>query len=190
MGNKFGLDKLKQEFEKTKQNLPKKIADESRSFFIKSFSNQGFTDNNLEKWPARSKNSKKSTKEILTKTGRLKRSIRISVGYQKAVLSTDVPYAKIHNEGGEIYKKASTKVLHFKKVDEYRKMGKNGKMTSFMGAKFSKKRGAHYAQKVKIGEHTIHMPKRHFMGRSRTLDKRINLLIKKEIERTFKMSRK
>jgi phage gpG-like protein len=112
MGNKFGLDKLKQEIGKLQVTLPKKLADESRAHFIKSFESQGFTNQSLQKWPEvqrrtpetnaykypKKKNLSRRTKEILVKTGRLKRSPRIvSISKNSAVITSDVPYAKYLN---------------------------------------------------------------------------------------------
>jgi len=109
----------------------------------------------------------------LVKTGKLRRSIKVSrANWTRVVVgSYGVAYAQIHNEGGEISKSASSTVIHFKRVDELRKMSKNGKLTSFMGSNFSMSRGSHCAEHVSIGTHARHVPKRQSIGRSQRLEK-------------------
>ena len=56
--------------------------------------------NSREVWKKRKKADKGS---LMVRSGRLKRSIRkISEGDYFVYVGTDVPYAKVHNEGGEI----------------------------------------------------------------------------------------
>ena len=97
-----------------------------------------------------------------------------------------MPYANIHNKGGEISHKERASVLNFKKVDQYRPMGKNGKMTSFMGARFSSKKGASFSQKVSIGAYKTKMPKREFLGKSQRLTINIKSTIIKEMNLSLK----
>ena len=145
--NKFKLGELKQKFEQLKQRLPKKVSDESRSFFMKSFAQGAFTDESLQKWPEvdrrtagtnaykypKGKGLSRRTKPIMVRTGRLRNSIRITqLSFNRSVIATDVPYANYLNQG------------------------------------------------------TKYIKKRKFMGRSKTLDRRVNALIKKEIRALFK----
>lgn len=72
--------------------------------FVRSFANQGFTDSTLEKWKPRKRDSRlergKPNRAILVKSGRLRRSLRRQkLGKYGVVILTDVPYAKIHNDG-------------------------------------------------------------------------------------------
>lgn len=113
--NKFHLGKITQDFNKLKQQLPKKIADESRSYFMKSFPQNGFNqDGSVQKWKEvdrrtpgtnaykypKNKKLSRRTKPILVATGRLQRSIRITqLSWNRSVIATDVPYAKYHNKG-------------------------------------------------------------------------------------------
>ncbi len=113
--NKFHLEKLKQDFDKLKKQLPKKIADESRSYFMKSFPQGGFNqDGSVQKWKEvdrripgtnaykypKTKGTSRRTKPILVRTGRMQRSIRITqLSFNRSVIATDVPYAKYHNKG-------------------------------------------------------------------------------------------
>lgn len=160
MASKWGLKEKLASLQKMKSTLPTVLGNRIKNFTLEAFRKQGFTDSGFTKWKPRKKN-KDAGRAILVKTGKLRRSIKVSrANWTRVVVgSYGVAYAQIHNEGGEISKSASSTVIHFKRVDELRKMGKNGKLTSFMGSKFSKKRGSHFAQKVSIGAHSINMPK-------------------------------
>ena len=178
MASKWGLKEKLASLQKMKSTLPTVLGKRIKNFTLEAFRKQGFTDSGFTKWKPRKKN-KDAGRAILVKTGKLRRSIKVSrANWTRVVVgSYGVAYAQIHNEGGEISKSASSTVIHFKRVDELRKMGKNGKLTSFMGSKFSKKRGSHFAQKVSIGAHSINMPKRQFIGRSQRLERELKGII-------------
>jgi phage gpG-like protein len=74
----------------------------AKNHFTKSFANQGFTNEHLEAWKQRKASSRKQrSRAILVQTGRLRRSINSRrSGKFQVTISTDVPYAKVHNEGG------------------------------------------------------------------------------------------
>ncbi len=119
--NKFHLGTVKFRYNKLKQQLPKKVADESRSFFMKGFRDGGFNqDGIVEKWQEvdrrkpdknaykypKQKGLSRRTKPILVRTGRLRNSIRItSISFGRSVIRSDVPYARYHNQGTKYIKK-------------------------------------------------------------------------------------
>lgn len=75
--------------------------------FKQNFRAQGFVDEDVRKWtPRRTKDrneSRRGKRNILVQTGRLRRSIRVvGKGPNRVTIGTDVPYARIHNEGGTI----------------------------------------------------------------------------------------
>lgn len=84
---------------------------DAKNHFVKSFRNQGFEDDSIQKWQPRkgeiigngiAKVRKKdlSSRAILVKSGDLKRSVRvIRKSYRTIVLGSDLPYAQIHNDG-------------------------------------------------------------------------------------------
>lgn len=78
------------------------IGNEARNFFVANFRKQGFDDKSVEKWTPRKKQEKRAGRNILVKSGDLRRSIRVK-GYSKTKLSillaTDLKYASVHNFG-------------------------------------------------------------------------------------------
>jgi phage gpG-like protein len=104
--NQFGFDKVIANMERAKAEIPPIIANLSQNFFVESFNKQGFTYNGLQAWKQRV-STKDAGRAILVKSGRLKRAVGNSVQeatFEKIRLGvslSDVPYAQIHNEGGE-----------------------------------------------------------------------------------------
>jgi phage gpG-like protein len=68
--------------------------------FTKSFSDGGFTDESLERWKPRKRSERGKSRAILVKSGRLRRSLRSRrLGNLAVKIMTDVPYARVHNNG-------------------------------------------------------------------------------------------
>ena len=170
-----------------KADLPDAIGLMAKQHFQGNFTRQGFDDTKWVESKRRTsgKGRDKTRATLSGKTGMLKKSIHVDKAtWNKIVIATDrLAYAKIHNEGGTINKKESTKVLHFRSVEmDYNKKTK----THGKGTKFSTYKRAHYSQKVNIGAHSIVIPKRQYMGDSPMLMARINKLITNTINKAFK----
>jgi phage gpG-like protein len=70
---------------------------QSLDFYKRSFTNEGFTDNSLKRWPRR---KIQRSWPLLYKTGNLKNSLKIIIrGENYFVIGTDVSYAPYHNNG-------------------------------------------------------------------------------------------
>lgn len=70
--------------------------------YKQSFIDEGFTDESLEKWTKRKRTerSRGGNRGILTKTGRLRRSlVAKKMGRYAVRINSNVPYANVHNEG-------------------------------------------------------------------------------------------
>lgn len=185
MGNKFKLDEVQKKFQQLKKVLPKEIGTEAKNFFQDNFRKQGFEDSSIKSWKPRKHDKGSSVgRRILTKTGRLQGSIRITTAtFNKITIGTNVPYAKIHNEGGTINRAASSRDIHFKNFDGFKNV--RGKKTVVMGLVMSKKRGSTKTKNVSIPAYKITMPKREFMGRSRNLENKLRKKIDSQIKEVF-----
>jgi phage gpG-like protein len=180
-GKKFDFsDKLKK-FKQLKKELPIITGEESVKFFQDSFRRQGFLNQTVEKWAPR---KSKRRGAILVKSGRLRRDIqRGYTSWNRTVIKTSVPYAKVHNEGF----KGIVKV----KTHQRGEFGKRKVGTGTYSIKTKKERKR--TEKYKTGSKTIEgyskmvtIPKRQFMGRSRKLDIKIKTTIVKEMDKLFK----
>jgi len=117
-----------------------------------------------EPWKPRKRKDRGS---LMVRTGRLKRSIKkISSGTGYVIIGTDVPYAKIHNEGGK-----TTKTVYVKKHTRQR------------GGRNSKSQGK---SMIEVKSHSrkmnLSLPQRRFMGKSRALELKLQLHLKKNVK--------
>lgn len=79
--------------------IPNKAAVIAVNFSKERFVKKNWLDNREHPW----RKTKKRKGSTLIKSGRLKRSIRKAhVGADYAIVGTDVPYARINNDGGTI----------------------------------------------------------------------------------------
>ena len=144
----------------------RKLVDEAGITALR-FSKQRFRQKNWvdkgmpENWEKRKRKARGS---ILVRSGRLKRSIRvISKGRFYVQIGTDVPYAKIHNEGGRISKTVKVR-SHTRK-----RSGRDG------------------SGSIKVRSHQRKMnttiPQRQFIGSSKALADKIEKKLKKKIDK-------
>lgn len=95
-GRKLASD-LKKQFTKA----IRECAAAMQAHYKGSFKKQGYADG-VSKWQSR-KNNRDEGRAILIESGDLRRSIKAKVsGSRSIIISSDVEYAKIHNEGGNI----------------------------------------------------------------------------------------
>lgn len=155
-----------------KHELLEKIGFDAQQFCARSFRRQGLYKDNA--WPARVapslagifadanepgngaiKTRRLDTRPALIDKGRLSRSITYQVEGNKVVVGTNVPYAKIHNEGGTStqlrhnYESFDQKIDKFVRVD-MKDFGDDAKM-NVLGLK-------------KADSLTTKVPKRQFLG--------------------------
>ncbi|ECL8857196.1 phage virion morphogenesis protein [Salmonella enterica] len=88
----------------------------------------------------------------LSDTGHLQRSVTTAYDARSAVIGTNVVYARLHQLGGTVKRRARDVIL-------YRRVDEHGKLT----AGFVEKRQASYVQKTRIGDHTATYPARPFL---------------------------
>lgn len=168
--DKFNFDKVVKSLEHKKRDVPLLLGNLTKNHFLQeNFDRQQF---NGEKWvePQRKKKkggSSRNRSATLVQSSRLRRALINSLKaatWEKILIQiNDVKYAGIHNYGGMIEKRERSAVVHFSK-----------------SGRFSKKKKANYAQKVSIGEHSIKMPKRQYIGNDPKLKKKQLDLILRE----------
>ena len=86
-------------------SLPKVVGVIATQHFTEGFRRGGFVDKTFEPWkPRKNDKPKDKGRAILVKTGSLRKAIRVIESNPKRVVVgvTDIPYAKLHNEGGTI----------------------------------------------------------------------------------------
>jgi len=93
----FKLPATIRQFKSKKSILPRQVGNVAKNHFLGSFRDAGFTDRTLQRW----ENKQKGGSSNLTKSGKLRRSIRVKTAtFARTVIGTaQVVYAAIHNFG-------------------------------------------------------------------------------------------
>ncbi|ROH98295.1 hypothetical protein EGI16_21700 [Chryseobacterium sp. G0240] len=131
------------------------------NFSKERFVQKNWIDRSREAWKPRKRPARGS---ILVRSGRLKRSIRkLSQGSYYVYIGTDVPYARIHNEGGQINKTANVKA-HTRRA----RAGRRGTGTQNV--------------KAHTRRMNVKIPKRQFLGESALLNRRIERFLSRELD--------
>lgn len=118
---------------------------------------------------------------ILVSTGNLRRSIKAQVGTDSITFRSDLPYAAIHNEGGDI--KVTARMKRFFWAKYYSAVGgfrrrKDGSL-SRSKAQVQLSTEAEFWQHLalmKVGS-TIRIPRRQFLGTSPELEQSVTRII-------------
>lgn len=155
--------------------LPKQAKDLGIQFFKSRFRAQGWLGESFKPWAKRKKKDKRRPgRNILMDRGKLRNSIRAVISGDTITFGSDVPYAKIHNEGGTISHAEGKRIITHKVYKSGKRKGKVLFHQNNAKATFSKK--------VDVGSYKIQMPKRKFMGNSAHL----NNIIKRKMETSVK----
>lgn len=81
------------------KNILRDIRVEMADEFDQNFERQAFFS---EKWQRRKSPIRNNGRAILTDTGQLRSSIKSRVTEKSVIFYSELPYAEIHNDGGEI----------------------------------------------------------------------------------------
>jgi phage gpG-like protein len=133
MGIIQAMKVLAQELKQLQRDAPRYIGELGVNHFNENFQRQGFVDDSLQPWDPRDPDRDEG-RAVLFKSGTLRRSIRVvRRSSEQVVWGTDVKYAKVHNEGGDIQVKAHLR--RGRKGDEHpiRAYMYRAKQRQFMG---------------------------------------------------------
>lgn len=148
-------------FRRVLERVPDIAGMEAVNHFKANFEKQGFDDKGVEKWEERQNQRSGKGRGILIKSSRLMNSIRIvRITRNSVVVGTDVPYGKIHNEGGEINQTVT--------VPSHTRRTRSGRST-------------------RVRSHQKHLditiPQRKYIGRSESLNYKISREIIRQLKR-------
>lgn len=155
---------------------------EARAYFLGAFEKQAWDGTN---WAARrpeqpNGNKRPSNKQrnLLVKTGTLRRSVRVIAMPGEVRVGTDVPYAKIHNEGGTINHPGGTPYIF---------TGKKGKVRRvFIRATTAARRESNGDYVKRTEPHGITIPARPFIRNSPILNAQIGNVLEADLKATIK----
>lgn len=156
--------------------------------FDRNFERQAFFS---EKWQRRKNSGRDNGRAILTQSGALRKSIQSRISGDSIVFYSDLPYAGIHNEGGEIKVTARMKRYFWHKymtvagvlVWARRKDGsmRHDKNTRTLSAEAD----FYKAMALKKTGSTIVIPKRQFLGVSPEVEKAVRDIIEGQLAEYF-----
>ena len=174
-----GMDKLV-------QNILRDVRVELSDEFDRNFSRQGFFG---EKWQRRKTPSARGDRAVLTDTGALRRGISSRISGNTITFYSDLPYAGIHNDGGEIRVMARMKRFFWAKYREtcgsfgYRKNGlrRQDKRNLQLTAEAEFWRSMALKKVVSV----IRMPRRQFLGTHPKLEQAVRSIIEENLEKAL-----
>jgi phage gpG-like protein len=170
--------------EEIKSKILNDVRVDLREAFDKNFEQKSFFG---EPWKTERRNPSAKGSLLLVK-GRLRNSIRARVVGDTIVFTSSVPYANIHNEGGEITVTAKMKRFFWAKYYENTKKikyKKNEKMTKG-SIKINEEAMFWRAMALKRPGDKVVIPSRRFIGKNEQVTAMINRVVKenlKEIEK-------
>lgn len=155
---------------KINKEFPAEIAAIAENFSKERFVQQNWLDKSPEPWKPLKRRRKKKNQHILVYTGRLKKSVhKIKVSDKQIIIGSDVPYAQIHNDGGNINAtvsvKSHTRNPHTRRTHTRLRNGRKEVIKEHTVREYVVKK---HSRKMNI---TI--PQRQFLGNSYTLEQRI-----------------
>lgn len=159
------------QFDRKFSDFPDIIAFSAEEYFRERFEQENWEGQSWQALkPSYAKKKKFGAGKILTGKGILKGSIwQSEVSPSRVTISaggSKAPYARIHNEGGVIQKKA-------RKENFVRNRYKKGPKSKAFGGMGLFKKGTTPGEGLSFKAHSVTMPKRQFMGPSATLNARI-----------------
>jgi len=167
------FDKWFKELEAAKQlvkKAPRIIANEALGFSLDRFREQAWHDRHREPWPDRKVDTGKA---LLNFSSHLVKSIRVvSVSDKIVIIGTYVPYAQIHNEGGETHPTVTEKMRKFAWY-----------MTKKDAKNADKWKALALTKKNKL---TVKIKKRQFLGNSEKFNRDLNDTFNKLFQKALK----
>ena len=170
------IDRTIDALNRAARTIPDKAGTLAVNFSKKRFVEQNWIDHATQTWKRRKERGRKrSARAVLTRTGRLRRSIRKGkVTDEYVIIETDVPYARIHNEG---FRGTVNVKVHKRSKYKNRKEG-----TGVYSVRSRKERtrtvrdttNTHWVQSHK---RRVNMPKRQYLGSSAVMNKQIQRMM-------------
>lgn len=170
--------------------LPRKVGVVAVNHFKQNFRDGGWLDNGLHPWKRTRRQEGTGTNAsrgpLLSGREHLMKSIQASTSPGQVSIETPVPYAAIHNDGGDIttHPTVTQRMRKFAWHMVYSLAGikGKGKLPKELPAEAGMWKGLALTKKRNITVHA-HIPRRQFMGDSAELRVKVNKLIKDSIER-------
>jgi phage gpG-like protein len=166
------LNEIARRLEQNQTRLVRAMAAQAITFSKQRFREKAWVDNRTEPWKKRKPGApREKGRTLLVDSGRLRDSIhRISITRNSAIIGTDVPYARIHNEGGMMHPHVTRKMRGFA-------------WKMYYATKQDKWKGLALTKKETLN---IRIPKRKFMGNSAVQNRQIKRVLTLQINKILR----
>lgn len=158
----------------------KDIQVEMSDEFDKNFERQAFFS---EKWQRRKSPVRDEGRAILTDTGALRKSIGSRTTENSITFFTSLPYAAIHNDGGEIVVTKRMKRFFWHKY--YEAIGEFGRRKDKRNARLDTEADFWMFMALKKAGSTIKIPRRRFLGTSPEVEKAVREIVEENLTEYF-----
>lgn len=181
------LRRMQKELKLLQKTLPQEVGNITRNNFLDNFRKEAF---NNEKWKPRLYDEGGKKRNLLVKSGALRRSIRVTVAQWGNVrVGSNMEYAQIHNEGGTTHPNVTPKMRKFAWAMYYKGRGKADKLEDSTRdsdiRKWRKETNAYSFWKAlaltKKTKLTVKIPRRQYMGKDPELEKQIIAQIERRL---------
>ena len=170
--------------------LPRKVGVVAVNHFKQNFRDAGWLDNGLHPWKRtrRQEGNGKDAKysPLTSRRNHMMRSIQASTSPGQVTIEDPVPYAAIHNDGGDIttHPTVTQRMRKYAWHMVYSLAGikGKGKIPKELPKEAEKWKGLALTRKSSITVHA-HIPQRQFMGDSAELRVKVNKLINDSIQK-------
>lgn len=169
---------MNENIQKIIKNILRDIAVDMKDEFDQNFERQAFFS---EAWQRRKSPIRDKGRAILTDTGQLRSSIHSRTTDNSVIFYTDLPYAEIHNDGGEIVVTKKMKGFFWHKY--YEATGAFGRKKD--GSRRNDKRTIQLSDEAEFWKFlalkkagtTIRIPRRRFLGTSPEVENSVRSII-------------
>lgn len=170
--------------------LPRKVGVTAVNHFRQNFRDAGFRDSGLKPWQKTKRQQGKGTDAAYTpltsRRNHLMRSTSFTTTPGTVTIENTVPYASIHNEGGDIntHPRVTERLRRYAWHMAYAIAGIRGKGTlpKELPREAAKWRAMALTKKQRLNVRA-HIPKRQFIGESKELADKINNIINLSLQR-------
>ena len=170
--------------------LPRAVGITAVNHFTQNFRDSGFRDGGLRPWQKTLRQRGKGTLAqygpLTSRRNHLMRSTSFTTAPGQVTVENPVPYASIHNEGGDIntHPRITARLRRYAWHMVYSLAGVRGKgkLPPDLPKEAEMWKGIALTRKTSLNVRA-HIPRRQFLGNSRELTDKINKLINQSLER-------
>lgn len=184
----FLVEKAKNDIlREVNDRLPRKVGITAVNHFRQNFRDAGFRDGGLRPWQRTKRQDSKSPDAkytpLTSRRYHLMRSIEFQAQPGQVVISDPVPYAAIHNDGGDIstHPTVTPKLRKYAWHMVYSLAASQGKLPKTLPTEADKWKALALTKKTKLSIHA-HIPQRQFIGDSQELTQKLNTIINNSLK--------